>query len=75
MYYAIEKPYGVDTINHNGSQADKVHRFESQAKRDDYVSRDPAHRAAIGAACAEVRRAKNWARDMRDHGVSWPIKI
>jgi hypothetical protein len=76
-YYAIEYAYGQDTINH-GNRPNLIHRFESEAERDQFCEAGPDYTTESGYAeplpstDPRVRRAIRASQD-RWGPASWPI--
>lgn len=70
MYYAIENPYGLRTLNSAGPRANKLYRFRSRAGRDKFVAADPERRDPIKADSALVVRLKRWIETGRAHWQS-----
>lgn len=58
MFYAIFAPYGHDTLNTNGAQADRLYAFTRRALRDAWVAHEPPRRAELSAHDPRLRAAQ-----------------
>lgn len=66
MFYAIHCPYGHDTVNTNGAQADKLYQFTARRLRDAWIAHEPTKRAVLTAHDPRIRaalRGQAWIED------------
>lgn len=72
FYYACECPYGIFTLNLDGAQSNRVHRFVSGLERDNWIMADPTHREKLRADHPWVRAAK---KQIHQFGLGWPVAV
>lgn len=68
MHYASYNPYGITTLNTDGNQANKLHRFQTAQERDEWVKQNPQHREIVPSDSDLTERCKQVAEKS-----GWPV--